>query len=84
MRTYRAILLKDQVQWREDSPSADTPVDVYITVLGPNEASSKASRGEEMAAALEDIAKAGGLQCDTDPVDWQRQVRADRDLPGRE
>jgi hypothetical protein len=36
-----------------------------------------------MAAALEAIARRGGLAAITDPLKWEREQREDRDLPGR-
>lgn len=39
--------------------------------------------GPAMASALAAIAAAGGPNGITDPVEWQRESRADRPLPGR-
>ena len=39
--------------------------------------------GPAMVAALSEIANAGGPSGIGDPVEWQREVRADRALPGR-
>jgi heat shock protein HspQ len=40
-------------------------------------------RGQEMAKILQKIAETGGTNID-DPVAWQREIRQDRSLPGRE
>jgi hypothetical protein len=45
--------------------------------------SGTAQRGAKMAAALEQLAKAGSNSI-SDPSAWQREQRAHRDLPGRE
>jgi hypothetical protein len=37
-----------------------------------------------MAAALELVAARGGLVAIPDPLQWEREQREDRDLPGRE
>jgi len=37
-----------------------------------------------MATALAAIADAGGLSEFGDPTDWQREIRVDRALPGRD
>ena len=40
------------------------------------------SQGEQAADILQEIADSGGLGI-SDPLAWQREVRKDRDLPGR-
>ena len=40
-------------------------------------------RGQQMAKILQKIADTGGTNID-DPVAWQREIRRDRPLPGRE
>jgi hypothetical protein len=37
-----------------------------------------------MAAALEQLAALGGLSAIADPLEWEREQREDRELPGRE
>ena len=36
-----------------------------------------------MMAALQEIAGRGGVQGISDPAQWQREMRAERELPGR-
>ncbi len=45
---------------------------------------SQFERGRRMAAALKSLSKLGALCEITDPVAWQRQIREDRELLGRE
>ncbi len=79
--TYSAILRDGSLIWDEgppDLPPGDVPV--RITLLAPPR---RASNGPAMAAALAAIAALGGPSGIDDPVEWQRETRADRPLPGR-
>ena len=78
--TYSAILRAGQLEWEGGGPS-DDPVRVHVTVLAPLVPS--AVSGASMASALAAFAAAGGPSGFEDPVEWQRQSRADRPLPGR-
>lgn len=49
-----------------------------------NEGLSSAARGEKMAEALAKLAKVNAFSDIKDPVQWQRDIRRDRVLPGRE
>jgi len=39
---------------------------------------------ETAAACLREVARRGNLKQGPDPVEWQRRIRADRLLPGRD
>jgi hypothetical protein len=82
LRTYKAVLRGDRVEWIDTPPEPTCPTPVHITLLeeGPEPV---ASRGAEMGRILEELARGGGLS-GIDPLDWQREVRRDRTLPGRE
>ena len=84
LETYRAILLKDRVEWQDEAPKHDHPVHVHVTVLDRVAADADQSRGQAMAEALQRIADRGGLAGIADPAAWQREVRRDRPLPGRD
>lgn len=84
LETYRAILVKDRVEWQDGGPTHDHPVHVHVTVLDRVSADAAQSRGGAMAEALQKIADQGGLAGITDPAAWQRVVRQDRLLPGRD
>ena len=84
-RTYRAVLRGDHVEWVDARPDPDTPADVEITVLQPESEAERRARGARMARALERVGQANGaLSRIIDPVAWQRDIRQDRPLPGRE
>jgi len=47
-------------------------------------ATAEKERGKRIKAALQTLAELGTFADITDPVEWQRQIRKDRPLPGRE
>ncbi len=82
--TYPAILRDGQLEWGEAGPPPVSPnvsLSVHVTILDPERL--KRTGGEAMALALEAFANAGGPTFTTDPVEWQREVRQDRLIPGR-
>jgi hypothetical protein len=84
--TYEAVLDGDHVEWRGEPPKLGTARRVHITVLDAepeNVGSGGLSDGKAMAAALDAIADRGTLD-GIDSLEWQREVRKDRPLPGRE
>jgi hypothetical protein len=83
LRTYKAILHDNQVEWLEQPPEKSGAVQVYITVLEPAP-ELLPKRGQLMAEALAELARRGTFATITDPVTWQRELRAERALPDRE
>ena len=82
--TYPAILRDGRLEWgSEGGPPAspNQPISVHVTVLSPEP--HPAINGDAMVAALEAIAAAGGPASVEDPIDWQRDSRADRLLVGQ-
>jgi len=56
-----------------------------VEVLGKNPYSiEQTSEGKKMAKALENLANLREKRSITDPIEWQREVRTDRGLPGRD
>ena len=88
LNTYKAKLKGDHIEWAESPPPAlnGGTTDVLVTVLGSHEAvtADKAELRRRRVAALERIAARGGIKSIPDPVAWQREMREDRPLPGRE
>jgi hypothetical protein len=83
--SYRAILHGDRLEWIDPPPALDGPTLVEITILRPAETEEeRRARGRRAAEALQQIAEAGGIASIEDPVAWQREIRRDRPLPGRE
>lgn len=86
MRTYRALLHGDRLEWLEEGPEprTDVPLRVHVTVLEQGSPAEAPTRGRAMAAILEKLAERRTFAAITDPVRWQRELRQDRVLPGRE
>ena len=81
--TYRATLREGSLDRGDEGPPPLPPgaVPVQVTILVPP---ARATGGPTMSAALEAFAAAGGPTAFGDPIEWQRDVRAERPLPGRE
>ena len=52
--------------------------------LATRSTSAEAERGTRIKAALQNLAELGTFAHIKEPVEWQRQIRKDRPLPGRE
>jgi hypothetical protein len=84
--TYRAVLKGDRLEWQGEAPpetEGDRELPVDVTILR-DESLSAAQAGERMAAALEKLAASQAVASIEDPEEWQREVRRDRPLPGRD
>ena len=79
--TYEAVIHADHVEWPDGAPDLSQPVRARVVIL---DEAPPLSRGQEMVAALEAIAAAGIFDHIDDPVAWQREIRKDRPLPGRD
>lgn len=84
LRTYKAILHGDQVEWLDKPPEKSSAVQVHITVLEEPSAEPTRERGRAMAEALDALVQRGTFTEISDPVAWQRELRAERVLPDRE
>jgi hypothetical protein len=85
METYRAILKGNRLEWIETEPEnleAEQPV--QVTILDPPVEVDASTRGQRMAQALKRLAATNALIHIQDPSEWQREIRKDRPLPGRE
>jgi hypothetical protein len=81
--TYRAILRGDRLEWTDPGPVDLNPEQpVEVTILA--EPDQTADRGRRMAEALEKLAASDAFSEISDPSEWQREVRKDRPLPGRD
>jgi hypothetical protein len=81
LRTYKAVLRGNRVEWIDTPPAPTRATPVHITLLEESVEAPQA-RGQEMARALEALAQGGGLSSIPDPVGWQREQRQERTLPG--
>jgi hypothetical protein len=88
LKTYVATVSGDRIQWDEgEDPALREPTKVIVTILqsaAPKQRVLPRSDGVAAAAILAEIAAKGGISAFGDPLEWQREVRKDRPLPGRE
>lgn len=83
LRTYEGILEGNRVRWAgEKVPDTDRPLRVHVTVL--EEETEKETQGQKMGDALAKLAESSAFSTVDDPSAWQREVRHDRPLPGRD
>ena len=86
MHTYKALLRGDRLEWLGEvpDPQTDAPLTVHVTVLEQECPVAGHARGHAMAALLGQLAERRTFSAITDPVRWQRELRQERVLPGRE
>ena len=83
--TYRAILKGDRLEWTDSEPTdlnREQPVEV--TILDVPDHTDTTTQGQRMARALERLAATNAFSEIEDPVAWQKEIRKDRPLPGRD
>lgn len=86
MEKYRATIHGATVEWENEVPAElvdDGEIKVEMTVISKR-GNLPRSDGKRMAEALAQIAARGGVRSIPDPVAWQREIRKDRPLPGRD
>jgi hypothetical protein len=84
LQSYEAIYERGRLHWLDEMPDKE-PVRVIVTVVEPAvREESKTPNGRELAQLLRQMAAAGAAEAFGDPLEWQREVRTDRVLPGRE
>lgn len=86
LETYQGILRDNRIEWSGDVPKhlpPDQAVKVHVTLLGPMGLPAS-EQGQRMAAALERLAACQSPPSIPDPATWEREMREDRLLPGRD
>lgn len=86
LEKYRAVIEQGRITWQDEVPrelKSSKPIIVDVSPVEP-QPKPKRSNGKKMAAILRKIAETGGISSIKDPVKWQREIRKDRPLPGRE
>lgn len=86
LRTYKAKLKGNYLEWIGSVPKCDEahPLNVSVTILEKESNSEKTKRGKEMASILNKLSETYPFSVVNDPVQWQREVREDRNQPYRE
>ncbi len=81
---YDAILHEDgTLEWEGEAPHVNgEALKLKITILDEAPLTDE-ERGRRIGAALEKLAASNPF-AGIDPVEWQREIRRDRPLPGRE
>jgi hypothetical protein len=88
LQTYKAILRGNRLEWSDAPPATvttDRPIAVHVTILDSAPATEQTPLpGQHMAAILEQLAQQHTLDATEDAAEWERNIRIDRELPGRE
>ena len=82
--TYHALLTGNRLEWQGEKPQTGDTVTVRVTVLGDDDGSengAETAQGERMAAVLEHLALLGTFAEESDPAQWEKEQRQERDLP---
>ncbi|MEZ2237048.1 hypothetical protein [Microcoleus sp.] len=84
-RIFEAILKGNFLEWANEVPiQGDRPVRVYVTLQEERSTFSAELRRQRIVEILEKIAASNVFADINDPVEWQRELRQDRPLPGRD
>ena len=84
-RIFEAILKGNLLEWANEVPTqGDRPVRVYVTLQEERSTLSAEFRRQRIVEILEKIAANNVCGDISDPVEWQRDLRQDRPLPGRD
>jgi len=85
------MTLAEQIQYQLNELPTEKQVEVldFIAFLrqraqAARSAIDEAKRKQRLKEAFETLAEMGTFADIKDPVEWQRQIRRDRPLPGRE
>ena len=74
-----------ELEWANEVPrQGDRPVRVYVTLQEERSTLSAQLRRQRIVEILEKIATNNAFAEISDPVEWQRELRQDRPLPGRD
>ncbi|MEG4172879.1 MULTISPECIES: hypothetical protein [unclassified Microcoleus] len=84
-RIFEAILKGNLLEWANEVPTqGNRPVRVYVTLQEERSTLSAEFRRQRIVEVLEKIAANNVFAEISDPVEWQRDLRQDRPLPGRD
>lgn len=84
-RIFEAILKGNHLEWADEVPKyGNRPIKVYVTLQEEDSLTSDELRRKKIVEILEKIAKNNIFADISDPVEWQRELRQDRSLPGRD
>lgn len=84
LRSYEAFYEHGRLHWLNEAPDLDHAKVIVTVVETPTPVESGPPNGQALAQLLEEMAAAGAADAFGDPLEWQRDERADRPLPGRD
>ena len=85
IHSYSAILHgDDRLEWTDASPAPEVRGRSVRVKIEVEDEIDKAERGRRMAEALRKLAENNAFAEIEDPAAWERKIRVDRPLPGRE
>jgi hypothetical protein len=82
--TYQGVLRGDHIEWTQPPPLPLPPSGVRVEVTLLDALPGASIQGQQMAAALTRLAANGTVGGIVDPAAWERELRQDRELPGRD
>ncbi|MBC6481568.1 MAG: hypothetical protein GDA56_31260 [Hormoscilla sp. GM7CHS1pb] len=82
LRTFKAVLKGNHLEWLEEAPEQAMPVNVHVIIVESESSKDLIKSNKRRLEALEKLA-ANNAFAGVYPVEWQREVRRDRPLPGR-
>jgi hypothetical protein len=84
MSTYTGILRDDHIEWTASAPPKLPANGVRVQVTLLDDVPVVATQGQQMASALARLATNHAVANIPDPLAWEREIRQDRELPGRD
>ena len=94
LHKYKAIIRHEpgedycRLEWISGKPRTNVPLEVEISVWeepwGKRRVGKDKENGEKLAELFGKLADKGAFSDIDDPVAWQRELRKDRPLPGRD
>ena len=84
VRTYKAILNGDRVEWIDGPPETGERIPVHIIIPDRSLRQPPQTEGRTAGELLQILADTDAFADITDPVAWQREQRKDRPLPYRD
>jgi hypothetical protein len=87
LQTYSAILKNNQLHWTEEEPVTSAEghaLSVLVTIVDETIQPTTEHHRQKIVQVLNRLAARNSLAEINDPVAWQKDLREDRTLPGRE
>lgn len=84
LNTLKAVVDGEKIYWQEAVGNllpANQPVDVLVTVLGKQSQISAEEQGRRRVVALQELRRLDAFSTISNPAEWERDLRKDRELP---